>query len=518
MRRSSPLARRNEPRAKRSDAILNIRSMNIRSKRLGRAGWLALLFGLIATPVRAQDSTLAVTSGSLQSQAEAIVSGASGNWGVLAWSIDSERTLISINAEMPMVPASNNKVFTAIWALDVLGPDYRFPTDLLLGGPIENGVLRGDLYLRGSGDPAFGYPPDVDHDEFIEDPMQPLRVMAQRLASRGIRTVEGSVIGDATAFDSTLIGPDWPNDTGAGAAQYAPRVSGLAFQRNMMWVEARNVGGNVQVTLEPHVRVVPVIANVRTGGGRALAVRRPSEDTIRVSGGLGPARYLRFGVGVADPALMTADALITALDEAGISVMQPARLGPTPESAELFHRHLSMPLGQMIPMLNQQSDNFFAEHLWKAAAREAIGHGSYTRGGPASALHFMNQAQIPPGNLYQFDGSGLSRHSRATPLALVRALVYAHRQPYSELFHRSMAVAADPNGTMSRLYRNGPAANNLHAKTGYIRGVRTLSGYVRGANGELIAFSFLYNGGNTNGARVVQEELGELLARYAGTP
>ena len=466
----------------------------------------------------AQSSTAPAQSGTppLQAQAQALLGGAADEWGVMAWSLDRNAPLISINAAVPMIPASNNKVFTAIWALDELGPDHRFSTDLLITGPIENGVLRGDVVIRGSGNPSFGYPPRVATGLFIEDPMEPLQNMAQRLAAMGVRSVQGNVIGDATAFDTVLVGPSWPNDTGAGAAQYAPRVSGLPFQRNMIWIEARPGGGGAaEIQMQPPVEVVPVISNVRAGGGRALAVRRPNEDTIRVSGGIGRGMS-RFGVGVADPALMTTDALRQALRLAGIQVSGQAVKGVTPEGAELVHRHLSIPLAEMIPLLNQNSDNFFAEHLWKAAAREAIGKGSYLQGGPASALHFMARAGVTAGSLYQFDGSGLSSHNRATAESLVRVLAYAHSQPYSELFHRSLAVAGDPNGTMNRLYRGTPAEGNLHAKTGFIRGVRTLSGYVRAANGELIAFSFLYNGRNTNGARVIQEDLGVLLANYGG--
>jgi D-alanyl-D-alanine carboxypeptidase/D-alanyl-D-alanine-endopeptidase (penicillin-binding protein 4) len=118
--------------------------------------------------------------------------------------------------------------------------------------------------------------------------------------------------------------------------------------------------------------------------------------------------------------------------------------------------------------------------------------------------------------MYQFDGSGLSSYDRASAQAMVRALIYAHGRPYSRLWHQSLAVAGDSGGTLSRLYRGSPAAGNLHAKTGFIRNVRTLSGYVRARNGELIAFSFLYNGRNTNGARLVQENLGVLLAEYGG--
>ncbi len=452
----------------------------------------------------------------LQAAAESIVAGASGNWGVMAWSIDRNAPLIAIDADRALIPASNNKVFTAVWALDVLGPDHRFHTDLLTTGELDrNGTLRGDVIIRGSGDPGFGY------REFYREPMAPLRIMAQRLAARGIRVVEGGVVGDPFAFDTVLVGPAWPGDTGGGSAAYAPRVSGLPFQRNMLWVEAIPAEGGVQLRLEPAVDAIPVISTVRTGGSRAWAVRHPHQDTIHVRGAISGRGPHRYGVGVADPALLTAAALRTALLEAGIQVRGPARVGPTPRGATGVHRHVSGPVAALIPKLNQESDNFFAEHLWKAAAREAVGVGSFARGGPASALHFMQRAGVPAGELYQFDGSGLSSQSRASANALVRTLVYAHGAPYSEIFHRSLAVAGDPRGTLSRLYRNSPAAGNLHAKTGYIRGVRTLSGYVRAANGELIAFSFLYNGGNTNGARAVQEQLGILLAQYGapgGTP
>jgi serine-type D-Ala-D-Ala carboxypeptidase/endopeptidase (penicillin-binding protein 4) len=448
----------------------------------------------------------------LQAAAEEIVARVGGDWGVMAWSIDANRPLLAINANAPLIPASNNKVLTAVWALDVLGADHRFHTDLLVSGEVDGaGVLRGDVIIRGSGDPGFGYP----HTN--RDPMTPLRTMAQQLHARGVRVVEGGVVGDPFAFDTILLGPAWPQDTGGGAAQYAPRVSGLPFQRNMLWVQAIPGAGGVEIQLHPAVDVVPVVSTVRTGGSRAWAVRHPHQDTIHVRGAVSGRGPFRYGVGVYDPALLTAGALRLALTEAGIQVRGPARVGPTPQGARAVHRHVSAPLASYMPRLNQDSDNFFAEHVWKAAARGAIGEGSYTRGGAASALHFMRRARVPAGQVFQFDGSGLSSHNRASANAMVRALVYGHRAPWSDVLHRSMAVAADRSGTLSRMYRGTAAAGNLHAKTGYIRGVRTLSGYVRAANGELIAFSFLFNGANTNGARVVQEELGVLLAEY-GSP
>src|SRR5690606_7274281 len=148
----------------------------------------------------------------------------------------------------------------------------------------ENGVLRGNVILRGSGDPAFGYPPPLGYGVFFESPMTPLDRMAARLTELGVRSVEGDIIGDATAFDSVLVGPSWPTDTGAGAARYAPRVSGLPFQRNMLWVEAvaPTEGGEIVVRTDPQVTAVPVVSTVQRGTSGARVLRLPADDTVRI--------------------------------------------------------------------------------------------------------------------------------------------------------------------------------------------------------------------------------------------
>src|SRR5690606_19728777 len=158
-------------------------------------------------------------------------------------------------------------------------------------GPIENGVLRGDVVIRGSGDPAFGYP------EFTRDPMDPLRIMAQQLRARGVQRVEGGVIGDATAFDTALVGLACPRDTGGGSANYAPRVTGLPSHRRDPSVRAIAGAGGPQMELTPPVQVIRVIARARSGGGRAFAVREPNSDTLQVRGTVsGRANIFRVGV------------------------------------------------------------------------------------------------------------------------------------------------------------------------------------------------------------------------------
>jgi D-alanyl-D-alanine carboxypeptidase/D-alanyl-D-alanine-endopeptidase (penicillin-binding protein 4) len=464
-----------------------------------------------AAPAQAPSAQASSAQAPLQAAAEGLIGGNADEWSVFAWSIDRGSPIFAVRADSVMIPASNNKVFTAIWALSTMGADFRFPTDVLIPGGIPgNGVVAGPIYLRGSGDPAFGYP------EFDRDPMEPLRVMARQLKARGVRAVQGGVIADASVFDTLFYGPAWPADTGNGAAHYAPTVTGLPFQRNMLWLNVSPGPGGTVFVREPDVPEIPVINRARNGGGRGWAVRNPGQDTIIIKGGVSGRGPHRYPVGAADPSLLAAGALRQALREEGVQVGGAVRRGKTPEGAKLIHRHLSMPLGQMIPKLNRDSDNFFAEHLWKAASAHSIGVGSYTMGGPASARFFIQNAKVPYGQLWQADGSGLSAQNRTSSKALVDALVYAHGQPWSQTFHQSMAIGGDRSGTLRSLFTGGRARGNLHAKTGYIRGVRTLSGYVKMANGENVAFSFLYNGRNTSGARGVQQQLGNLLAEYAG--
>ena len=124
-----------------------------------------------------------------QAQAAALVPNP-GEWSVMAWSLDRNQPLFAINADKAMIPASNNKVYSAIWALAVLGPDYRFPTDVLITGPVQNGVVRGDVVIRGSGDPAFGYA------EYDKDPLTSPRATSSVNSGMGHASRKGTGVKD----------------------------------------------------------------------------------------------------------------------------------------------------------------------------------------------------------------------------------------------------------------------------------------------------------------------------------
>lgn len=459
--------------------------------------------GLITGGIWAAAAGTQASVGPLQGEVDALVANRD-EWGLMAFSLDRNEVLFAVNAERLRIPASNNKVFSGIWALEQFGADHRFATDLLTTGPVQNGVLRGDLYLRGSIDPAFGNP---DYDS--GDPLNSVRGMARALQRMGVRQVQGSIVGDGGLHAGPNYGPAWPNDTGKGAALYAPTVSGLPFQKNVVWVGMKDGAASS----EPFVPEIPLVWERRSG--RGYAVRNPDQDTIRVRGNPGGRGPHRYPVGPAEPTYLAPAALRAALAEVGITVAGPVRLGRTPEGASVVHRHFSVPLSDIVYRMNQRSDNFLAEHLWKAAMAKALGVSDYARGGPASAHFFRRFAGVPYGQIWQADGSGLSAENQVTARAMVLALRAADRAPWSEAFHRSLPIASDRNGTLDNMFApDSPAADNLHAKTGYIRRVRTLSGYVRTASGERVAFAMLYNGRSDGAARTVQRDLGNLLASY----
>ena len=248
------------------------------------------------------------------------------------------------------------------------------------------------------------------------------------------------------------------------------------------------------------------------------AARRTS-DTIRVKGSVSGRRLNRFGVGVASPALLAAGALRQALQEAGIEVAGPARVGSTPGGGGAgAPPPVRCPLAAMIPKLNQESDNFFAEHLWKAAAPgRSSARGATRAAARPRRCTSCARAGVPAGQLYQADGSGLSEYNRVSPNAMVRALVYAHGPPVlgalPQLAGRGRGRRGHHAAPLPQHGRGGqpPRQDRLHRRRAHA--LRLTS---EPTNGELIAFSFLYNGRGTSAARGVQEELGVLLADYGG--
>lgn len=430
-----------------------------------------------------------------------------GTFGVMAVSLTRGDTLYTHNAGTPLVPASTMKMLTAAAVFERFGPRYRFSTDVLHDGSLgADGTLTGNVYLRGDGDPA------LSGRYMSGGPEAPMNFLADQLVARGVRRVTGQVIGDDTAFDDRKIPEGWL--TRYLQSGYAARVSGLSLNENLVWVTIEPSG----VRLEPATSAIPLTSNVRTvaGSGARLSVRRSSAGTISVSGTIGrnspPRRYQYV---VEDPASFATGALHSALIAKGIAVDGGIRMGKTPASAEKLASLESPTLDRIVATMNRASINHFAELLLRNAARgpDRDVQGTAERGQAVLRQFFAQKVKADTTQLQIADGSGLSTLDRVTPRAMTQMLGYAHRAEWGPWFHASLPVAGQSE-TMRRRMRGGQAQGNLHAKTGTTNDVVALSGYVTAVNGEVIAFTFIYNGRNRAGARSMMDVMGQTLANF----
>jgi serine-type D-Ala-D-Ala carboxypeptidase/endopeptidase (penicillin-binding protein 4) len=224
---------------------------------------------------------------------------------------------------------------------------------------------------------------------------------------------------------------------------------------------------------------------------------------------------LRYSLVVDDPALFTAGALRAALQAAGITVDGAVKPGKTPESAEKVASLASPPLSRIVSEMNRESINIVAELLFRDAARASAPNGVGTaETGLANLRDFMQKkVGADPQQIRVSDGSGLSTLDYMTPRAMIHLLGYAHKGPWSSAFHGSLPVAGESE-LLRRRMRATPAQGNLHAKTGTTNTVVSLAGYVTARDGEILAFSFIYNGNDRWNAKATIDAMGATLANF----
>jgi serine-type D-Ala-D-Ala carboxypeptidase/endopeptidase (penicillin-binding protein 4) len=432
----------------------------------------------------------------------------SGEWGVMVVSLTRGDTLFALNPDAMLQPASTMKMYTAAIALERLGPNHTFNTSVARDGSVKDGVLEGTLYLRGDGDPSLS--PRYFPGE------RPMDRLARQVATAGIRRVTGGIVADASAFEDRLIPEGWQSRY-LGAA-YAARVSALSLNENLVWVVVTPAGGKAQISLEPASTTMPVMNSVRVvgGSGGSISAFRAPDGSIHVRGAIGRSSGpRRYSLVVENPPLFTAGALHAALVAAGVTVDGQVRLGDAPKDATPVATISSPPLWSIISAMNRESINIFAELLFRNAGRGETDQEGSAQSGLAALRAFMaEKVGTKPEAVYAADGSGLSVLDKLTARSMIQLLSYAHRASWSAQFHASLPVAGESETLRGRM-RGTPAQGNLHAKTGTTNSVVSLGGYVTARNGEVVAFSFMYNGADRWNARSAMDQIGATLADFA---
>jgi D-alanyl-D-alanine carboxypeptidase/D-alanyl-D-alanine-endopeptidase (penicillin-binding protein 4) len=453
-------------------------------------------------------AALSATLGNILSRRE------DGRWGVMVVSLTRGDTLFAREPDTPVVPASTMKMFTSVLAFDRLGPDWRFRTEVLRTGALDGaGTVAGDLVLRGDGDPTLSrrFWAGAEYGRGYDAPM---RALARRVAAAGIKRVTGAVVGDASAFEERTIPEGWLSRyAGSG---YAAPFGALTLNENIVVVAVHPDG---RVLLEPATTGIRVENSVRVvgGGGTSVRVFRAADGHVVARGSVGRgAPVTRLQLTVDDPTRYAAGALAAALQAEGVTIDSGVRVGRAPAGAVAVAAVESPPLAEIVAVMNRESINVFAEDLFRRAA-----HGPGRDGeGSAPAANTMLQqllaerAGVTAGAVTVTDGSGLSVLDRVTARAMVHMLAYAHRAPWGPAFHASLPVAGE-SALMRHRMPGTPAAGNLHAKTGTTNDVIALGGYTTAENGELLAFSFVFNGRDRWNARATIDAMGATLSSFA---
>ncbi|MDI6829058.1 MAG: D-alanyl-D-alanine carboxypeptidase/D-alanyl-D-alanine-endopeptidase [Armatimonadota bacterium] len=443
---------------------------------------LQVFFVTICVSAPSQDAEIA----SIIEQALSDPSLRHGLQGVLIESLRDNRLIYEKNADLVFIPASNFKILVSAAALDTLGPNYRFKTFLFVNGTqTADGVLKGDVIIKGRGDPVLKY-------EHIEK-------MASSLKEIGIKVIEGNIVGDDTWFDSIRLGWGWSWDN--EPYYYSAQISALNLNENIIdvWVRPGNkVGDPAVVKLSPPTSYVTVVNECRTSSAKSEKTifidRLRGKNVIRVTGTVAldykPERP-EEAITVEEPTLFACHRLIEVLRTQGIEVKGQAVRGKKPKDARYVMSIISPPLSEILRLLNKPSDNLIAEVLLKTLGAERKGKGSASAGEQVE-LDFLKKIGADITAISISDGSGLSRHNLISPRNLVTILKYMYNHKHSKVYLESLPIAG-VDGTLRKRMKGTPAEGNVRAKTGYVGRVCTLSGFVTTKAGEPLVFSIMFN-------------------------
>ncbi len=381
---------------------------------------------------------------------------------------DKGNVVASHNAELSLIPASTLKTITTATALEILGPDFTFPTELRATAPIDDdGTLPGNIIIKGGGDPTLA--------------MRHLRAWVKELKKQGLKKITGRVIGDATFFPETIAGDFWDwSDVGSG---YGASAAGLNLNHNRY--TAHFQAGPKVVEPARFLNTTPELPNV-TFTNRVTTSSPKSGDQVSVFGGpfatvihfhgtipLGSTDFPIDGA-IPDPALFTAHHLDRLLRSAGITtdVKPTASYHRTTPAAHLLHTHLSEPLSKIIPHIHDVSDNHEAECLYRLLGVKA------NRPATDAILAHWKSRKLELPSLRLVDGSGLGRANTISAHDLARLQLVIRQGPHGDFYRQSLVAGMD---------------GQLRYKSGAMSGIHTFTGFVKSQSGPEYSFALLFN-------------------------
>ena len=446
---------------------------------------LAAAAALVALAVSSDVRSEAQPGGRLDAAVHALAT--SSTWkgadvSIAILDVATGNMLASYNEHRALNPASNAKLYTAAAALAILHGEHRYETSL-------SGVIKGtsvsSVTLRGYGDPSLS----------AED----LAAMATELRLRGVRRVDGDILVDQRFYDDKTTPPAFDQKPSEWAAFRAP-VSALAVNENTVTLDIRpsEAGQPAHAFFDPP-GFVDVDGSVTTATGSGadtvglVLSKNGSRLSAKLSGEVGEdAKLVRFTRRVDDPTLLAGYVLRAALEQAQIKVAGEVKTGSG--KGPVIAKHLSAPLSTLLYALGKNSDNFYAEMIFKSLAAEKKGRPGHDEDAAGLVQKTIAAMDASDAGIVIKNGSGLYDANRVTTSSVVHLLRSVWRTPAIAPEYVAQLSIGGVDGTLHGRFRSEHERRAVRAKTGTLDDAIALSGYVMGPPGKApIAFSILFN-------------------------
>ncbi|WP_208278888.1 D-alanyl-D-alanine carboxypeptidase/D-alanyl-D-alanine endopeptidase [Massilia oculi] len=444
--------------------------------------------------------------------------------GVLV--LRGDAAVLEHRAGLPMQPASTMKLVTTLVGLERLGPAFRGRTELRTTGQVEDGVLRGSLYLKGGADADLS-------GEHIADMLRALRY-------DGIERIEGDLVLDRGLFQPARTDLGLPPFDESPEAYYNVIPDALLVNKNMLQLDMRSTASRLQLRMHPELERVSVTSEMTLvdadcaqweAGWKLPEARRQADGRIKVVlRGTFPKNCNRsYGVNVLDRDDYVGRLVREIWSDQGGVLSGRTITGATPLDARLLAAHVSRQLPELVRDTNKPSDNALARTLFLSLgslqadpvagslALPQAEESTFARA-DAAVRGWLREKQIDDTGFVIDNGSGLSRIERISAQQMAQLLQAGLRSPWAPEFQSSIPIGA-VDGTMRRRLQDSPAAGRARLKTGSLRNVTALAGYVPDANGTPCVFVAMINSeqsGNGRG-RAVLDTLVDWVAR-SGAP
>ena len=408
--------------------------------------------------------------------------------------IATGNSLLQLNTGMPRPPASTMKLLPTWAALDLLGPAYSWKTRAWSDVPVVKGVLKGNLYLQGGGDPLLT----------IERWWR----FANDLRQTGLRVIEGDIVIDQTRFTAADERPEDFDGKFWRTYNVLPDAMLVNWQSSDFTIRPADDGHGIDLTIQPYPDGLVVENRVKLASGRCVgrnnqvsyAIEPSKPDRVVVTGRLsascGPQTQR---LAIMEPAQYAYGTFVTLWRQLGGQFRGGMLRAPTPPAARLLLTHESEPLSEIVRVTNKYSSNMMARSLVLAIAAEMNGTPATTAAGEATILNWLNTRGLDFPELVIGNGSGLSREARMSADSMAKILIGARQSRFAPEFLTSLSLGG-LDGTLEKRFQNIDDPSRVRMKTGTLKDVSCIAGYVTGKSGKTYAVVvFVNHPGSQNG-------------------